>query len=508
MGDKSSSKYAYMYRRISSHNQIGNNSLNAQEQAIREYAKEHNIKIIGDYTDIAKSGTSIKNRSGYKQMMSDIEKNPKINIIICHQIDRLHRNAREQLNMIYELKAKRIGILTTTGLDTLDEECMSEILDEAASAEKYSRRLSRETMKGLKVNAEQMLHNGGIAPYGYIVGSDRKLHIDETKSPAVKKIFEMYAAGMSYKQIIKWLDDNGYRTAKGGLFINTSIKSILENEKYCGNYFWNKRAAKDFRGMRNNHKLKEDYYHVYGAVPAIVSEELFNKVQERLRDNKNKIRNHNGKNFYPMNGKIFCKKCENKLSGQVQYSRTNKNNQPVKQYRFSCNCPSVRTVNEKYLDDMVIYGLRECIFSPVNSEEILKKLNEYSESQNKEIDIQIKLLQAEKSDIEKRHKNLMDIVEKGDSIKSIITQIENLEEQTEKIDNRICGYEASKKIFTKEDLDFIKDRFTAYVREECNEDTLAFLNDTIDKIEIDDTISVKLKNNIRVDRDTKKFFSC
>lgn len=60
MGDKSSLKYAYMYRRISSHNQIGNNSLNAQEQAIKEYAKEHNIKIIGDYTDIAKSGTSIK----------------------------------------------------------------------------------------------------------------------------------------------------------------------------------------------------------------------------------------------------------------------------------------------------------------------------------------------------------------------------------------------------------------------------------------------------------------
>ena len=101
----------------------------------------------------------------------------------------------------------------------------------------------------------------------------------------------------------------------------------------------------------------------------------------------------------------------------------------------------------------------------------------------------------------------MDIVEKGDSIKSIITQIENLEEQIEKIDNRICGYEASKKIFTKEDLDFIKDRFTTYVREECNEDTLAFLNDTIDKIEIDDTISVKLKSNISVDRDTKKIFS-
>lgn len=507
MEDKGNVEYAYMYRRISSHNQVGNNSLSAQENSIRKYANEHNIRIVDDYIDIAKSGTSIKNRSGYQQMMSDLEKHPEVKHIMAHTLDRLHRNAREQLNMIYELKAKGIGILTSTGLDTLDEECMSEILDEAASAEKYSRRLSKETMKGLRVNAEKMIHNGGIPPYGYKVGPDRKLHIDEAKAPAVKRIFEMYAAGMSYNKIIKWLDDNGYQTAKCGSFGMTSIKSILENEKYCGNYFWNKRSGKDFRGMRNSHRLKDAYYHVSGAIPAIVSEELFHKVQNRLRDNKNKIRNHNGKNFYPMNGKVFCKKCGKKLSGKVQYSKTNKNNEPVKQYKFSCDCQAVKTVNEKYLDDMVIYGMRECIFSPVNNKELIQRLNEHSEAQNKEIDLQIKLLEAEKEDVEKRCRNLMDVIESGNSIKSIIDQIQNLEKESEKIDNKILEYEASKKKFTQDDLNFIRNRFTSYVREACNEDTLAFLDDTIDRIEIDDTITVKLKKNIRVDRDTKKIFN-
>ena len=79
---------------------------------------------------------------------------------------------------------------------------------------------------------------------------------------------------------------------------------------------------------------------------------LKEEENERLKDRKNKLRNHNGKNHYPMNGKVFCKKCGNKLSGQVQYSKTNKNNEPVKQYKFSCKCPAVKTVNEKYLDDM------------------------------------------------------------------------------------------------------------------------------------------------------------
>lgn len=242
------------------------------------------------------------------------------------------------------------------------------------------------------------------------------------------------------------------------------------------------------------------------AVPAIVSKELFNKAQERLKDSKNKIRNHNGKNFYPMNGKVFCKKCGNKLSGQVQYSKTNKNNEPVKQYKFSCKCPAVKTVNEKYLDDMVIYGLRECIFSSANIEEILQRLNEYSQAQNKEIDLQISLLNSEKAELEKRRKNLMDIVSKGEYIQSIVDEIRDKDEQIEKIYNRIREYEASKKVFTKGDLDFIRNKFTSYVREERNEDTLAFLNDVVDRIEIDDTISVKLKKNISVDRDTKKIF--
>lgn len=257
----------------------------------------------------------------------------------------------------------------------------------------------------------------------------------------------------------------------------------------------------------NNVRYESERYHVIGGVSAIVSVELFNKVQERLRDNKSKIRNHNGKNFYPMNGKIFCSKCGAPLKGKVQYSKTNKNGEPVKQYKFSCDCFTPKTVNEKYLDDMIVYGLRECIFSPVNIEELLQRLNVYSEAQNEAIDLQITLLNAEKADVEKRRKNLIDVVARGESIPSIITEIGNMDEQIKKIDHRISEYEASKKVFTLDDLRLIKDMFTGYVREECNEDTLTFLNDTIDRIEVGDDVTVKLKKNIKVDRDTKKIFT-
>lgn len=319
--------YAYMYRRISSLNQVGNNSMNAQDEDIRKYAKEHNIKIVGDYVDSAKSGTTMNNRDGFLKMLEDIKKDPKVKMVLVDHFDRSNRNVRDQLNVIYSLALQGIRIRSTDGLDSLDSNDFEDILNEAVDAEKHSIRLKRETMKGLKVNAEKMVHNGGIPPYGYIVGPDRKLHIDPAKSPAVEKMFEMYAAGLSYGDIMSWLDSNGYKTAKGETFGKTSIKSILENEKYCGTYFWNKHTGKDFRGMRNSHKLKDESecYCVVGGIPAVVTTELFNKVQDRLRDNHNKISNYNGKNFYPMNGKVFCSKCGAPLKGKVQYSKTNKN---------------------------------------------------------------------------------------------------------------------------------------------------------------------------------------
>lgn len=501
--------YAYMYRRISSWNQVGNNSMSAQDVEIRQYAKKNNIKIVGDYVDSAKSGTTMNNRDGFLKMLEDIKKNPKVKMILVHHFDRSNRNTRDQLNVIYNLALQGISIRSTDGLDSMNPDDLTDILDEAVAAEKYSIRLKKETMKGLKVNAEKMVHNGGIPPYGYIVGPDRMLHIDSAKSPAVMRIFEMYAAGLSYGDIIGWLDCNGYKTAKGESFCKTSIKSILENEKYCGTYFWNKHTGKDLRGMRNSHKLKDESecYRVVGGIPAIVSEELFNKVQDRLRDNHNKIRNYNGKNFYPMNGKVFCSKCGVPLKGKVQYSKTNKNGEPVKQYRFSCGCCKTKTVNEKYLDDMVIYGLRECIFSPANREELLLRLNEYGASQNKAIDLQIGILTADRADIEKRRKNLINVVASGESTPSLITEIGNMDEQIDAIDRRICEYESSKKVFTLDDLNCIREAFTDYVREVRNEDTIVFLGDTVNRIEIGDTVDVKLKNNIKIDRDTKKFFA-
>lgn len=215
---------AYAYIRYSSHNQDNGNSISAQKSAIQKFAKENQIKIVETYIDKAKTGTNT-NRENYQKMLCDLEKHSDVKCIVVHLFDRLHRNAKEQLDMIHELNSKKIRIRTTNGLDTINEDCMLDILDEACQAEKYSIRLSKETRKGLMVNAEQAIHNGGCVHYGFQLGEDRHLEIDAVKAPAVRKIFEMYAAGMSYKRIIRWLDENGYKTVNNRTFASSTIKA-------------------------------------------------------------------------------------------------------------------------------------------------------------------------------------------------------------------------------------------------------------------------------------------
>ncbi len=497
---------AYGYYRYSSHNQDNGNSINAQRNAVREFAKANNIELVAEYVDKACSGTT-SHRNGYQKMLSDLEKNPDVKCVMIHFFDRMFRNTREQLDIIFELTGKNVSIRDTKGLDSMDPDDRATILDEACQAEKYSLKLSSETRKGLLINAEKAIHNGGIVPYGFRLGADKHLEIDEVKAPAVRKIFEMYAAGLSYKQIIKWLDDNGFKTVNNTSFKPSTIKSMLENEKYCGIYYWDKSSAKDYRGVRNSYKKKDNYIQIKDGCPAIVGEEVFEKVQERLRDNKNKIRHHNGKNYYPMNGKIRCDKCGTKLSGKVQYSRTNKDNKPTKQYKFNCDCYDVKTVNEVYLDDMIVYALRECIFSPINNDELLTRLNEYADQQNKSNQLQIDILQNEKEELIKNQRNLISLVEKNVASGAVLDRLKELEVKISEIDSRIAMLMSAKTVFTADDLRKIKRAFVGYVMEKCNEDTLAVLNDTINQVKVGDTINVGFNSGIRVSRDTKKIFN-
>lgn len=107
-------------------------------------------------------------------------------------------------------------------------------------------------MKGLKENAYKCLYTGGIPPLGYEVNKDKTFRFNEIEAAAVRLIFQMYADGCGYTEILRAPATHGYKTKCGRSFGSNSLHDLLTNEKYVGTYA----ASRDARGHMNRHRYK------------------------------------------------------------------------------------------------------------------------------------------------------------------------------------------------------------------------------------------------------------
>ena len=274
------------YARFSSENQRSE-SIDAQIRAMNQFCKQNHWQVVSTYTDEARSATT-DNRPQFQQMIADSGKG-LFDIVLVHKLDRFSRDRYD--SAIYKKKLKKNHVKLCSVLERMDdspESIMMEAVLEGMS-EYYSKNLAREVMKGMNETALQCKHTGGCPPLGYDLDENRQLVINEWEAQAVKIIFQMFADGYGYSEIIERLNAHGYKTKRGKMFGKNSLYEILSNEKYTGVFVFNKAAARA-DGKRNNHTQKDNYIRIDGGCPAIVGKKLFAQVQQikaKLRRMKN-----------------------------------------------------------------------------------------------------------------------------------------------------------------------------------------------------------------------------
>lgn len=320
-------KTAVAYARYSSDNQR-QESIDAQVRAIKEYCRKNQIMLTHIYVDEAVSATS-DHREEFLKMVDDA-KNGSFDFCIVHKLDRFARNRYD--SAFYRRELEKCGVKVLSVLEQLDDSPESVILESVLEgmAEYYSKNLAREVRKGLNENALVAKHNGGVPPLGYNVLPDGSYEINQTEAQAVRIIFDMYSKEYGYSLICDELNRRGLKTKRGQSFGKNSIADILRNEKYTGRYVWNKRLSK----KTGNRKYKPDdqIVRIDGALPAIVSMEVWNKAQNILKTRKHKPR-HNQTYFYMLTGKLVCAECGSAYVGSgYEYGRGKKKN-----YQYSCN---------------------------------------------------------------------------------------------------------------------------------------------------------------------------
>ena len=420
-----------LYARFSSSNQR-EESIDAQIRAMKEYCQRNGLQIVAVYTDEAKSATS-DNRPQFLQMISDSDK--KIfDIVLIHKLDRFSRNRYD--SAIYKNKLKKNGVEIRSVLERLDDSPESIILESLLTAmgEYYSHNLAREVRKGQKENALACKHNGGKLPLGYDMDADRRLTINEDEAEIVRLIFDMYSRGYGYAAILEELEKRGCRSKTGGHFQKHSLRAILTNEKYSGTFVFNKQKPR--RGsISYGHEVET--IRVPDGCPAIVSREIFDSVQKRMRLNNYNSGGYAAKEIYLLRRVIRCGECGKAMTGNTRYSGRSKTKHSTYRCPTKAHLCENREINREYLDAYIIMLLEQNIFNDHAMKGLVKDIQKRLQETQKRTEKELRTLTQQQEALTEAIQRVAEVIEATEVSDLLLEKITALEEKRTEIKQRI-----------------------------------------------------------------------
>ncbi len=290
------------YCRVSTDNDEQLSSFELQQQHYRQLVEDHpNWDLRHIYADEGISGTSLKNRDQFNEMIAECQRG-KYDLIITKSVSRFARNLVDCISLIRMLKGLNppVGVFfETDNLYTLSEntEFMLSFLATFAQEE------SVKKSEAMNWSLQQRFKDGKLltpAPLGYdrpkdVTGRYIKyapLEVNENEARVVRFIFEAYLAGWSQEQIAALLTDIGCETKSGGTEWNSgSVGYILTNERYCGSVLtWKTFTADLYEHKHRKNNQDRDQYLYTDHHEAIVSVETFEAVQILLENRKHHMR--------------------------------------------------------------------------------------------------------------------------------------------------------------------------------------------------------------------------
>lgn len=335
--------------------------------------------FAGIYADDGISATSTKHREQFHQMIQDCM-DGKIDMLITKSISRFARNTVDCLNYIRQLKAQNIPIyFEKESINTMDAKGEVLITIMASLAQQESESLSQNVKLGMQYRFQQgkVMVNASCF-LGYDKDENGDLVINPEQAETVKRIYREYLEGASCQQIARGLERDGIRTARGNTrWHDSSIRLILENEKYMGDALLQKTYTVDFlkkKRIKNNGEMPQ--YYIEDDHEAIIPKELFMRVQEEMA-RRSSERDLNGRRQgfsanHAFSHMVTCECC-----GE-HFRRLHWNNRGKKTIVWRCKTRledrtrcMARTVSEDELQQGFIDAVNEMLG---NSDEYLKKL--------------------------------------------------------------------------------------------------------------------------------------
>ena len=326
-----------LYCRVSTEQQVKEgDSIQAQLDALRKYASDHEYTIVGEYIDDGLSGALLNERDELQRMLDDV-KAGRIDLILFTKLDRYFRSLRHYLNTQETLDKYNVAwqaIWEHYETVSPSGRLMVSQMMSFSQFESENTALRINKVFDYKKSKREVL--SGKIPYGYKI-VDKHMVPDEEKAEIARKVFNLYVETGNICEVIRLTEGYGLPRSQRGL------KCMLQNRKYIG----------------------EAYGYTDYCEP-IIDERTFYLVQDLL--GKNVTRNQT--RDYIFTGMIVCKDCGKKMVGTTDLYKRTGNRYKIyrcfQHYRTIKMCPNSKQINEHKLEKYLLQYLEEFAIGSVD----------------------------------------------------------------------------------------------------------------------------------------------
>ena len=425
---------AVIYARYSTDSQR-EESIEGQIRECTAYAEKNGFTVVKHYIDRAVSAKT-DNRPQFQQMIKDSERGI-FDVIIVWKLDRFARNRYDSAR--YKTQLKRNGVKLVSATEVISAGPEGIILESVLEgyAEYYSADLSEKVVRGMTENALKGIYNGGTIPFGYMIDETRHYQPDPLLAPYVEQTFQKYADGATMTDLRDWLKAHNIKNSMGGEMSYNTIQRMLSNRRYIGE-------------LRLRDVVQPN------AIPALVSEDLFNKVQEKLAKNKKAPARHKAEESYLLTTKLYCGKCGALMFGESGVSHTGKMYTYYKcaaaKKKKTCDKKAVR---KQWLEDLVVNETMKLVEDDASMNAIIAKVMELQNQESTDLPIYEKQLKETEVGIT----NMLNAIQMGILTSSTKGRLEALEEQRKELQARIAEERLAKPKMKEEFVRFWLLRF-------------------------------------------------
>ena len=264
-----------VYCRVSTDKEAQEGSYEMQESSFTDRIQsDPDMELVGIYGDKGRSGLYADGRPGLQKLLEDCRAG-RIDLILTKSISRFARNMSDCAEMIRELRALGVSVLfEEENLNSQDaNDLVLNLLSAIAQEESHS--ISQHSIRSHEQYALEGRPYGRIS-FGYRNVGDNRWEINEEEAPIVRKAFQMASQGKCYTEILRALEEmeTGDHEWK-----QKRLKYMLTNPVYKGDYYSHGTVCL-VPGKQIRNRGYRDRFYIKGHHEAIVSPELFDRVQE------------------------------------------------------------------------------------------------------------------------------------------------------------------------------------------------------------------------------------